>query len=158
MREVMHVRKQNPLSNLDKILQYGRRPRHNHLCTFWARSVKRFGVGGGGSNFYLSCLLWSLSLQHSPITVQVCDRYLSYKCIMLKGGRRRYHTWQSQSEEQDDRFPLQCRSPHNRFMSSNHVPKMSYGLLRNLCTNVKFAVNKHSEKNYKPLTNMTSQQ
>jgi len=52
------------------------------------------------------------------------------------------HTRQSHNDEQDARFPLQCRSPDNRWFSSNHVPKMSYGLLRNLRRNVNAAIHK----------------
>ena len=70
-------------------------------------------------------------------------------------GRRKFHTCQSQSEEQDARFPLQCRSPDNRCVSSNHVPKISYGLLRNLRRNVKFAVNKHLQASNNYSSNVT---
>jgi len=48
MREVAHAWKQNPLSDLDEILQTGRCPRRNHLCKLWSRSVKGLGVAGGG--------------------------------------------------------------------------------------------------------------
>jgi len=49
MREVAHAQKRNPLSDLNKILQGGRYPRHNHLCKFWWWSVKGLGVAGGQS-------------------------------------------------------------------------------------------------------------
>jgi len=38
VREVTHAQKQNPLSDLNKIVQGGRYRRHNHLCKFWWRS------------------------------------------------------------------------------------------------------------------------
>ena len=47
--EVAHARKQNPLSDLDQILQGDRYPRRNHLCKFWWRSVEAFRGGGGQS-------------------------------------------------------------------------------------------------------------
>lgn len=43
MHKLVHVWKWNPKSDLHKILQGGRCPRHNHLCNFWWRSVKGFG-------------------------------------------------------------------------------------------------------------------
>jgi len=55
--------------------------------------------------------------------------------------KRTSQTCQSHRDEQDDKFPLQWRSPDNRCISSNHVPNMSYGLLRNFRRNVKFATN-----------------
>jgi len=72
VHEVAHSRKRNPLSDLNNILQDGRYPRHNHICKFWWRSVKGFR-GGGGSKFALLHWLWSSPLQHSRITVRVCD-------------------------------------------------------------------------------------
>jgi len=47
--KVAHARKQNPSSDLNKILQGGRYPRCNHLCKFWRRSVQGFRGGGGQS-------------------------------------------------------------------------------------------------------------
>jgi len=72
VREVAHERKRNPLSDLNKIKQGSRYPRHNHLCKFWWRSVKGFR-GSGGSKFALLHWLCSSPLQHSRTTVRVCD-------------------------------------------------------------------------------------
>jgi len=74
--EVAHVRKRNPLSDLDKGLQDSRYPRHNHLCKCWWPSVKGFR-GSGGSNFALPYSLWSSSLQHSCTTVRLCDECIT---------------------------------------------------------------------------------
>jgi len=64
MRKVAHAQKQNPLSDLDEILQDGRCPRRNmHLCQVWWRSVK--GFGGGGKQVLPFPTDWSSSLQHT---------------------------------------------------------------------------------------------
>jgi len=58
-------------------------------------------------------------------------------------------TCQSHSDEQEAILPLQWRSPDNKWFSSNHVPNMSYGLLRNLRRNVnKAKKNTDSDKIY----------
>jgi len=49
VHEVAHARKQNPLTDLNKILHGGRYPRRNHLCQFWWGSVKGLRGGGGQS-------------------------------------------------------------------------------------------------------------
>jgi len=70
------VRKRNPLSDLDKILQDSRYPRHNHLCKCWWPSVKGFR-DSDGSNFALPYSLWLSSLQHSCTTVWLCDECIT---------------------------------------------------------------------------------
>ena len=72
MREIAHAQKRNPLSDLDELLQDGRYPWRNHVSKFWCRSVKGFSCGGG-SNCGFSHWHWSSSLQHSRITVRVCE-------------------------------------------------------------------------------------
>jgi len=60
VRKVAHVRKQNPLSDLNKNLHCGRYPRRYHLCKFWWRSVKGFRGGGDQS------LPFSIDFDHRP--------------------------------------------------------------------------------------------
>jgi len=60
VREVAHVRKRTPLSNLNKSLHGGRYPRLNHLCQFWWRSVKGLR-GGGGQSLPFSTLIVALT-------------------------------------------------------------------------------------------------
>jgi len=89
VREVAHARKRNPLFDLNKILQGGRYPRHNHLGQFWWRSVKGLR-SGGGSKFallhWLIVVLTSLSRYHASVwcdaSTCVCNINLKLiKCV-----------------------------------------------------------------------------
>ena len=77
VREVVHARKRNPLSDLNIILQDSRYPRHNHLCKFWWRSVKGFRDGGGQS------LPFSVDFDRRPYNTLVCDARLEFGIIGL---------------------------------------------------------------------------
>jgi len=69
VRKVVHVQKQNPLSDLNKILPGGRYPQRNQLSKFWCEGLR----ADRGSKFALLHWLWSLPLLHSRTTVRVCD-------------------------------------------------------------------------------------
>ena len=90
MREVAHAKKQNPLSDLNTILQFGRYARRNHLCTFWWRLVNLFR-GGGRSKFALLHWLWSSPLQHSRTTGRVCDVTATPSIRRGKGKQSAYY-------------------------------------------------------------------
>ena len=74
---ISRMGRKNPLSDLHKILHYGRYSGRNHPCKFWDRSVQGF-KRGEGSNFRLFHRLSPSSLQHSRTTVRVCDYYYYY--------------------------------------------------------------------------------
>jgi len=65
--------KKTPSRDHDEILRMYRYPQHNHVCEIWRRLVKGFGRSYG-SNFRLPGFdLHSRSIQHSCITMRVCD-------------------------------------------------------------------------------------
>ena len=86
MRKVTHARKRNAWADRDELLHWCRGPRRNHVCRFVLRSLTGFGRGGG-LNFGFLHRLASSPLQHSRITVRVCDHDLE---IWVRGHRRSF--------------------------------------------------------------------
>jgi len=85
VREVAHALKRNPLSDLNKSLQFGRYPRHNHLRKFWWRSVKGLWVAGDQS------LPFSIDFDRRPYKLQHYRAsvwsWLNYVCYYCSRGR-----------------------------------------------------------------------
>jgi len=74
--KITYLGSRNPWTDRYKILHVGCRPRGNHDCQFWWRSVKGFWCGSEGSIFGLFYWLASSPLKHSRTTVRVCDQYI----------------------------------------------------------------------------------
>ena len=76
VRDFAHAQKQNPLSDLDQILQSGRYPRRNRLCKFRWRSVKGFRDKICPSP--LTFIVAVTTLSHYRASVWLCDYYYYY--------------------------------------------------------------------------------